>query len=211
MRHVSVPAWLLAFLFVASLTSCEQTPPSQTVSPRAPVSQATHSLPRQPPTSGPGDSARRPTQCRANRLRLSVALSASTMSHPFADIAVTNTGTAPCVLSGYPRVKAGGHPGWPDSPASAMPMGIVVHHGIYERVDHGPHRVVVRPHHHVFFSIGTATAYGSAPHVVTLTRLTVNLPGTRAPKTLAISLLATRPPGRRFPVGVTAITAATHA
>ena len=140
-------------------------------------------------------------------MRLSVALSGSSMSQPFADISVTNSGRRACVLTGYPRVAVVGFRAWPDKPAPSMRLRIAVHHGIYERVDPGPHRLVLQPLHDVFFSIGTATAYQGGLHPITMNRLSVILPRTHTPKTLAINLMATRPPGRKIPVGITALTA----
>jgi hypothetical protein len=89
-------------------------------------------------------------------------------------------------------------------------LAISVHHGLYERADPGPRRVVLRPHHEVFFSIGTATAFQGGLHPILLTRLIAVLPGTHVPLTVPIHLLASRPPGRRIPVGITAITASPH-
>src|SRR5262249_45624055 len=129
-------------------------------------------------------------RCQADEIRLSVALTDSLMSQPFSDIALTNTGTTPCVLSGYPHLTS--------RPAMA------VHHGLYEREDPGPHAVLIRPNHDAFFSVGTAAAYQGGRHPITLRRLTVVLPGTHVAKTVTIHLLATRPPGTRIPVGITA-------
>lgn len=151
--------------------------------------------------------AGQPTRCRADDLRLSVTQTASVMSQPFSDIAVTNTGTQTCVLSGYPRIHAQGHPeGTDPDPSTVMQLPIAVRRGrSYERIDPGPHPVVIQPLHEVFFSIGTATAFQGGRHLITLTRLTIVLPVTNAPKTLPINLLASKPPGRRIPVTITAI------
>jgi hypothetical protein len=131
------------------------------------------------------------------------------MSQPFADISITNSGTSTCVLTGYPRIALAGHLGFPDQPAPAEPVGITVGHRIYERVDPGPHKALVPGHHHVFFSIGTADAYDGP--LFTLTRLTVVLPGTKRPQVLPVSLLANGPPGRKIPVGLTALNDSPHA
>jgi hypothetical protein len=147
-------------------------------------------------------------RCQADRLRLAVELSGATMSQPFADISITNTGAQACVLIGYPRISVAGHHGFPDQPAPATPVAITVHHRIYERVDPGPHILTVLPQHRVFFSIGTADAYDGP--LFTLTRLTVILPRTRSPKLLPISLLANGPPGTKIPVEITAINGAPH-
>lgn len=142
--------------------------------------------------------------CRANHLRLVVVLTGSTMSQPFADVAVTNTGATSCVLTGYPRIRAWGHRGW-HTTKPAIRLGILVHHGIYERIDRGPRPVILHSHRQAFFSVGTEAAYQGGSHPIILTRLRVTLPDTQSAKTLRIDLLATRPPGRRVPVGVTAV------
>lgn len=144
-----------------------------------------------------------PRHCHADQLRLAVALSESMMSQPFADISITNSGRRACELSGYPRIALAGHRGFPDQSGSVSPVAITVRHLIYERVDPGPHRLVVPPRHHLYFSIGTADA-ADGP-IFTLTRLTVTLPGTSTPKTIRLSLLANAPPGRKIRVGLTAI------
>lgn len=127
------------------------------------------------------------------------------MSQPFSDLAITNTGSAPCVLRGYPRIAVWGHPGFQSNKIPSAPLGIAVVHHIYERADRGPRRVVVPPRHEAFFSVGTATAYQGGAHLITLTRLAVTLPGTESAKTVTISLLATRPPGQPIPIGITAL------
>jgi hypothetical protein len=107
------------------------------------------------------------------------------------------------VLTGYPQIAVAGHRGWPSQGAPSAAVGITVRHGIIERGDHGPHRVVVPSGHQAYFSVGTADAHNGP--LLTLTRLTVILPGTRIPEVLPVSLLANGPPGRKIPVGITAI------
>lgn len=146
---------------------------------------------------------------QAGQTRLRVALIESAMSQPFADISITNHGTRACVLSGYPQITLTGRPGRSRKEVHAAPVEITVRHRIYERVDLGPHPIVVRPRQQVFFSIGTATAYDGPS--VTLTRLTVVLPGTVSPTTIPLRLPASSPLGRKMPVGVTAIQRVPHA
>jgi hypothetical protein len=133
-----------------------------------------------------------------------VALTGSVMSQPFVDIAVTNLGTASCLLKGYPRIEAWGHAGTKDATQSDR-LSLRIRHGVYERTDHGPRRIVLQPHDAAFFSVGTGTAYQGGLHPIMIKRLAVTLPGTRTPKMLSISLIATRPVGRRIPVGITAL------
>ena len=144
--------------------------------------------------------------CRADRTRLAVVLTGSTMSQPFADIAITNTGLASCGLRGYPQIQAWGHEGVTETIRSRR-LGILVHHGIYERADRGARRLIVQPGRAAFFSVGTGAAYQGGLHPIIINRLCVTLPGTRSAQSLSVKLLATRPPGRRVPVGITAVRA----
>lgn len=212
MRGYAVPVSLLALVLGCSLTACGEARSPVVAQPDAvPTTSPTSSTtPARPATPLTTPSTARPGQCHANQLRLAVALSASLMSQPFADISVTNTGARSCVLRGYPRITAAGHRGFGDQHAPAVPVAITVCHchGLYERVDPGPHRVVVAPGHRVFFSVGTADAFDGP--LVTLTRLTVVLPGTRSAKVVPVSLLANAPPGHRIGVGITAITTSPH-
>lgn len=215
MRRYAIQTSLLVLLLGYSLTSCGQTRTAEVASaPAKVVHKVQVAQPRQPTagrrTSSPKGPSPKPTpRCRADQLRLAVALSGSTMSQPFVDISITNSGARACVLTGYPQVVAAGHRGFLDQPAPAVPVAISVHHGIYERVDPGPHQVLVPPRHHVFFSIGTGDAYEGP--LFTLTRLTITLPGTRSPKVLTVGLLANGPLGGKIPVGITAINRSPHA
>jgi hypothetical protein len=168
--------------------------------PAAPTSSATHH----------GVSTRVVPRCRAADVRVSVAKTASVMSQPFSDIALTSNRTTTCAISGYPRIRARGFLG-EDRHGEPLALAISVHHGMYERVDPGPRRAVLRPHHPLFFSVGTATAYQGGLHPIMLTQLIAVLPGTHVPITVPIDLLATKPQDRKIPVGITAITASPHA
>ncbi len=201
MRRTSVAVAVLFSLLGGGLISCGQTP---TASPH--VGPTAQSAPESSSSSlSLTDSSKpEPPTCSADRTRLAVVSTGSTMSQPFADIAVTNAGTASCLLRGYPRIEAWGNAGGTNTNQSVR-MGILIHHGIYERVDHGPLPVIVKPHHAAFFSVGTGAAYQGGLHPITIDRLSVALPGTQSAKTLSLNLLATRPVGRRIPVGVTAV------
>jgi Protein of unknown function (DUF4232) len=131
-----------------------------------------------------------------------VVLTASAMSQPFADISVTNSGTAACLLRGYARITAWGHVG---GGARATRLGILVHHGIYERADRGPRRVTLEPGEAGYLSVGTATAFQGGRHPIAVTRLSVTLPDDAVARPLVIDLLASRQPGGRIPVGITAM------
>lgn len=215
MRRYAIKMSWLALMLGCSLTSCAQARSPEVAS--APTEGGHKNLVshkgqstgerRKPSPTVPSPEPKR--RCQANQLRLAVALSGSTMSQPFDDISITNSGARPCMLSGYPQIAAAGHRGFPDQPAPAVPVAIKVHHRIYERVDPGPHQILLRPRHHAFFSIGTGDAHDGP--LFTLTRLTVILPGTRSPHILKVGLLANGPLGRMIPLGVTAINSSPHA
>ena len=211
MRGYAVLTSLLALVLGCSLTSCGQAQSPEIASPQTKTThgiRGAHAKQTAPERAQAAPSTGLPHRCQADRMRLGVALSDSTMSQPFVDISITNTGAQTCSLTGYPRIAVAGHRGFPDQPAPAVPVAIAVRHRIYERVDPGPHRILVSSRQHVFFSIGTADAYDGP--LYTLTRLTVILPGTRTPKVLAVGHLANGPPGRKIPVGITAIHRSPH-
>ena len=143
-----------------------------------------------------------PTKCHVTQTRLAVVLAESTMSQPVADIAVTNTGTKACALKGYPQLKAWGNEGF-KAPDRAFPLGIHTHHGVYERANNEPRRVLIEPGESAFFSVGTGTAYQGGREMFTISRLAVTLPGTHLARAVRLHLLATSPRERPFPVGIT--------
>lgn len=192
---------VLLFLLAGGSSSCVTAPSSHVGGPsRAAHSAGSLGSIQATRTDGAGE-----MQCRGSHTRIAVALTGSNMSQPFADIVVTNTGPVACVLRGYPRVRAWGHHGWNSDGLSSARLPIRVRHGIYERTDRGPRRIMIRPGQHVFFSVGTATAYQGGLHIITITRFAVTLPGTDRPKPLPIDMPATRPPRRKIPVGITAV------
>jgi hypothetical protein len=196
---LSLGGTIIAALAVTSTAcSAHQAPDTANGATQGSAASATHHV-----------STRVVPRCRAADVRMSVAKTASEMSQPFSDIALTSNRTTPCALSGYPRIGVRGFLG-EDHRGEPLALGISVGHGLYERADPGPSRVLLQPGHEVFFSIGTATAYQGGLHLITLTRLIAVLPGTHVPLTVPINLLASRLPGRKIPVGITAITASPH-
>lgn len=140
-----------------------------------------------------------PAPCHGSDLTGRVEVSESVMSQPFVDVALVNTGTAPCELSGYPDVAVWGHPvGEPGSP----PMAIAVNHLVYERPDPGPTRLLLDPGDAALFSLGTGTAYQGGLHPLVVTHVFVRLVSGTVP--ISVRMYATGPSGRPVPVGVTA-------
>jgi hypothetical protein len=105
-------------------------------------------------------------------------------------------------VAGYPRLAASGVAA--DGRRGRLPVR-VVRGPIYERDDPGVHVVRLEPGEAAVFHVGTATAYdvGGA----TITRLTFGVTSRAAAFVLPVHLDASRPPGRRIPVGVTALQA----
>lgn len=164
------------------------------------------------PTVGASATAPPPTSprpaCRAADLDLRVARVGAAMSQPFADLAVANTSDRACVLDGYPRIRMWARPVAGRTGAGGTRMVLHVGHGLMERADDGPQPITIDPHRAAYFSVGTVTAYQGGLHMVTVTRLSVRLPDTRAWESLRGNLLpATRPAGRAYPVGMTALAA----
>ena len=200
-RRASVVIAVLLLLLGGAVASCGGTPARASRAGPPAQSPSVSATSSHPSTGSPELS---PPMCDAGRTRIAVALTGSTMSQPFADISVTNTGTASCELRGYPQIEAWGHEGLQDT-ARSVRLGILIHHGIYERADQGPRRVIVQPHQAAFFSVGTGAAYQGGAHPIVITRLVVTLPGTQSPRTLPLDLIASRPVGQGIPVGITAV------
>lgn len=142
------------------------------------------------------------TRCHHRQVRLRASSAESVMSQPFMIITVRNTSQTRCSLAGYPTIRVRGR----FSPrARAKPMTLRIRHVLYEHLDPGAHRVVIAPAHAAEFYVGTATAYQGGLHLITLTELSITLPGLRRATTLNTSMYATRPEGRPIPFGITAL------
>lgn len=134
--------------------------------------------------------------CSGTHLRARIAVQGSEMSQPFIVVELRNTATVACTLRGYPALTARSDSG---------PMQIRVQHGVYERVDPGPHTVTLRPGGTTAFAVGTATAYGGGAHLIMLRELMITVPGDTTPIRLPVTgMAASGPPGAAIPVGVTA-------
>lgn len=182
---------------VLGLAGCGSTSPNAT-----PAAGDSHTSSPHPPAATQVSHAGH--SCQVRQLRARVATSGSEASQPFATIALTNRGSRSCTLRGYPGLAAFGHA---ESETADKRLAIRTTHIIYERVDRGPRLVVVRPAEAASFSVGTATAYDGGVHLVTITALHIIVPGTAAPITLQMDMLASGPEGRPIPVGVTAFQA----
>ncbi len=169
--------------------------------PTAPGSSASVS---NPPATTASSAPARVAACLASQLTASIARRGSTASAPFLIVALRNTATEPCTLSGYPGIAV-------YAAASTAPVPIAIQHGTYEQADPGPHPVRLPAGGQASFALGTSTAYSGGTNV-TITKITIRLPGRH---TTAIrldipgGLGATSNRGAPVPVGITAFAAAT--
>lgn len=126
-----------------------------------------------------------------------IAVQGSEMSRPFIVVELRNSATR-----GMHAARLSGA----DGLQRFRPMRISVRHGVYERVDPGPHTVTLRPGGTTAFAVGTATAYGGGAHLIMVRALTITVPGDTAPIRLPVTgMAASGPPGAAaIPVGVTA-------
>jgi hypothetical protein len=91
--------------------------------------------------------------CTTDRVRATLTAGGSVASQPYAAVALTNTGTSPCTLRGYPVVTF----------TSATGNGIATtasHGSTYEVSDPGPTDVTIGPGDSAHFTLGTGTAAG---------------------------------------------------
>ena len=136
--------------------------------------------------------------CAAGDLSAVEGASGAGMSQPFTTIVLTNRSGAPCVVTGYPKIVA-----------MATKDGnqvIAVTRGRIGNISGGgPKRITLAPGSRAWFALGAATAYD--PPLVTFTRVAFRVNG--GVKRVTISLDATAPDGKPFPIGVTALNAGT--
>jgi hypothetical protein len=160
----------------------------------------------EPSAEGPSDAVPAPTVCRPGDLEASASRVMSVSSQPFVTVTVTNNGDGACTLRGYPRLSASGV----DARGHRGDLALKVKRGrIFEREDPGPSTVTVAPGAAAVFHVGTATAYDGG--TATIRRLRMELPKQAGSVTVALRLEASAPTGRRIPVGVTALQAASDA
>lgn len=132
--------------------------------------------------------------CSAAALSAKVTGEGAGMSQPAVYITVTNTSSTSCTLFGYPTITR--------AATKKGRQAITVSKGGVMNAPHGkPKHVVLAPHGHAWFAVGAATAYD--PPVVTFTRIAFATTGGGATATVRISLQATAPAGKPFPLGVT--------
>jgi hypothetical protein len=132
--------------------------------------------------------------CSASGLSAKATGEGAGMSQPAVYVTVTNTTMKSCTLYGYPTITKA-------STKNGKQAITVSKGGVMNAPQAKPKRIVLAPSGHAWFAIGAATAYD--PPLVTFTRIwfVTATGGTSA--RARISLQATAPSGKPFPLGVT--------
>ena len=132
--------------------------------------------------------------CSAANLSAKVTGEGAGMSQPAVYITVTNTSGKSCTLNGYPTITRA------VTQKGKQPI-TVSKGGVMNAPQAKPKRIVLAPRGHAWFALGAATAYD--PPIVTFVRVRFAT-SSGGPTTLAkISLEASAPSGKAFPLGVT--------
>ncbi len=161
-------------------TSAPSSPPSGVAEAHDPEAEAGSPVPR----------------CSTANLSAHVVEFGSTGSAPFLIVSLTNEGTAPCHLRGYPAIAATGRLAHThEEPCS---LDIAVRRGsIYTRHDPGPRRVKLDSHGKAFFTLGTATGYNDPTYEIT--RLTITPPRNHGSLKLRVAMPANGPAKKPIP------------
>jgi hypothetical protein len=145
------------------------------------------------PVAAAGDSAA--PACTASDLTARQTGSGAGMSQPYSLITLTNTSATACSLNGYPTIAS------LSTRTGRKPIK-VTRGSLGNMTDPGPRRFVLAPGRHAWFAIGAATAYD--PPLVTFRRAAFAVSPGADTVAARMSLQATAPTGKAFPIGVTA-------
>lgn len=126
---------------------------------------------------------------------------ASVASQPFEVLAFKNISAARCSLSGYPGLSA-----YTLRTGVEFKVWTKLKRGsIYERNDLGARTVNLAPGGEAWFDIGSVMAYQGGLDAVSINRLVLYPPGSDTGIVVITPFGATRPPGRAYPITVTAL------
>ena len=136
-----------------------------------------------------------PAPCSARNLSAKVTGTGEGMSQPAVFVTVTNTSGRSCTVKGYPTIKVA-------KTKDGRQAFTVTKGAVNNAPQTKPRRIVLAPSGHAWFAIGTATAYD--PPVVTFIKIAfATAPGGGRAR-VKVSLPASAPTGKPFPIGVTA-------
>jgi hypothetical protein len=167
--------------------------------PRAAFDYSPDAVISPPPSASPATAP-----CQVSHLVAHETYGASVASQPLTIVALYNVSTTACYVNGYVTIDA--------AVAGSQAVSVSVTHGSnYERSDPGPTRLDVPPGGAVSFAIGSGTAFGGGLHIVTLTKLTLSVPGSGGQLELATAIADTRPNATGpYPLAETALVAGTN-
>lgn len=146
--------------------------------------------------------------CSVDHLNMSVGRRGSVASAPYIVVWVRNQGTSTCTLTGYPAISIFGT-------SSRDQLSIAIHHGTYEVQDRGPHSITLPRGGIAWFAVGTSLGYQGGKNIVTITRISIGVPGGVSNQVVDLNLEpndglpATGNPGAPLPIGITAFSAGT--
>jgi hypothetical protein len=180
---------------VLLITGCSSTPvsaptpaPSPATRGSSPTAVRSPSAALSSPAATVGAGPKAPT-CVGRQLTALAVTGGSVASQPFEVVAFRNISTTPCSLSGYPGLSA-----YTSRNGAERKVWITVRHGsIYERNDLGSRTVTMTPGGEAWFDLGSVMAYQGGLDAVSMNRFILYPPG------------ASRPPGRAYPITVTAL------
>lgn len=145
-------------------------------------------------------STRSVPKCAASDLSAKQTGSGAGMSQPAVYITVTNTSGSTCKLNGYPTIAS--------ASTKKGAQKITVSNGnVMNAPETKPKKVVLAPGGKAWFAVGAATAYD--PPLVTFTRISFATSSGGDTASAKVSLDATAPKGKPYPLGVTAFAAGT--
>ena len=133
--------------------------------------------------------------CMAADLSAKVTGGGAGMSQPAVYITVTNTSGQRCTVNGYPSLTGA----WTKMGRQQIS---VTNGAVMNAPESKPRRIVLAPGGSAWFAVGAATAYD--PPVVSFTRMSFTVASGAGNNTVRMSLQATAPSGKAFPLGVTA-------
>lgn len=145
--------------------------------------------------------------CAAQSLTAVTAVSGQEMNQPFTLVRLTNRGTSPCTLTGYPDISIlatiapseGNTTG--ESPL-IRPEISVTRGSIYQVVDPGPRAFVLEPGGLAWFAVGTGLAYDGP--LMSINQLSLTAPGGGIAVVEGLQQQLNGPTGKPLPITVTA-------
>jgi len=156
-----------------------------------------------PSASNPASTGPAVAACGAAQLSGKTVRSVGQASQSMDEVVLTNVGSQPCRLEGYPKLEAWGPLG--AGPSAKLNISLT-HGGNYFTSDPGPTTVDIAAGQSAWFAVSTASAYGS--EIVVVDRVSIVIGPTTGSGSghvdVAVGMGASFPPGQAIPVTVSA-------